>query len=224
MSLFTFLKQWGHPTTIEDAVKNQSVGIDIFCLIHQSKGNLATFQSSLQPYRAAKTLHMVFDGRKTTAERREVLEERRAQRSQVQNSIDQIEEVLPKMEERDRTILERHLVRLKRQAWKPSRDYIDQIKALIGGVIHEPDGEADQELIRLERAGIIDRIVTNDSDLIKRGAETVVHDNMIFSTSHMRKQMGCTSECWEMFLQLCQKMEPLVAYSLARVYGVSCSE
>ena len=219
MSLFAFLKQWGQPIRIEDAVMNQSVGIDIFWLIHQSKGDLAVFHSLLQPYLSAKEVHVVFDGRKTTAERREVLEERQTRRSHLQTTIDQIEEALPHMEERDRTILERHLHQLKRQAWKPSREYIDQIKGVIRGVIHEPDGEADQELIRLERAGIIDRIVTNDSDLIKRGAETVLHANMIFSTSHMRKQMGCTKECWEMFLQLCHKVEPLIAYSMVRAYG-----
>ncbi len=165
------------------------------------------------------------------------------------------------------------MTQLKRQIWKPSRAYIDQIKSWLidqGAAVHEPIGEADQTLIVMENLGIIDLIVTNDSDLIALGAETVLRvetprsmvlrvetprsmmlrvetprsmmlrvetprsmmlrvetphsmmlcsdRNVIFSKTHMRKQMGFTKECWKDFMYLCQKVEPLIAYSMIRVY------
>jgi 5'-3' exonuclease len=72
----------------------------------------------------------------------------------------------------------------------------------------------------MENLEIIDLIVTNDSDLIALGAETVLcaDRNVVFSKPHMRKQMGFTNECWKDFMYLCKKVEPLIAYSMIRVY------
>jgi len=221
--LFAFLKQWEQPTTIEEAIKNQSVGIDIFGFIHSSKGDITQLQESLSHFfQHAKEIHAVFDGKETTVERKEVLGERRDKR---QGTIDVIEEIrsAPSMDQNDQKILDRYVDQLRKQIWKPSTIYIDQVKTWMidqGATIHEPIGEADQTLINLERAGIIDRIVSNDSDLIVLGAETLIRSNhTIYSKSHMRKQMGFTNECWDEFMSLCQKkVEPLVAYSLVRVY------
>ena len=221
--LFTFLKRWEQPVDTKEAIKNKSVGLDIFWFIHQSKGDMAKLQASIAVFlQYAATVHVVFDGRHMTEERREVLEERRDKRHQ---TIDIIEEIMeaPIMESRDQKVLERHLAQLKRQIWKPSRLYIDLIKKWLidrGASVHEPKGEADQTLIMMENLEIIDLIVTNDSDLIALGAESVVcaDRNVIFSKSHMRKQMGFTKECWKDFMYLCRHVEPLIAYSMIRVY------
>ena len=229
--LFTFLKRWEQPVNTKEAIKNKSVGLDIFWFIHQSKGSMAELQASLAVFlQYALTVHAVLDGYHATEERREVLEERRDKRHQ---TIEIIEEIMdaPIMEARDQKILERHMAQLKRQIWKPSRSYIDQIKCWLidqKAIIHEPIGEADQTLIVMENLEIIDLIVTNDSDLIALGAETVLRvetprsmvlrDNVVLSKTHMRKQMGFTKECWKDFMYLCQKVEPLIAYSMIRVY------
>ena len=224
--LFAFLARWEQFVPLEEAIQNQSVGLDIFWWIHQSKGDILAFQESLTPFfEWAKAVHVVLDGKETTQERREELEERRDKR---QGTIEMIEEIraAPIMGPNDQTILDRYLRQLKRQIWKPSITYIDQIKTWLieqGATIHEPKGEADEALIEMEQQGIIDRIVTNDSDLIARGAETVIRitprNGTVYSKSHMRKQMGFTNECWDEFMRLCQmKVEPLVAYSLVRVY------
>jgi 5'-3' exonuclease len=231
--LFTFLKRWEQPVDTKEAIKNKSVGLDIFWFIHQSKGDMATLQASISIFfEHAATVHAVFDGRHTTEERREVLEERRDKRHQTIEIIEEIMEA-PIMESRDQKVLERHLAQLKRQIWKPSRLYIDLIKKWLidrGADIHEPKGEADQTLIMMENLEIIDLIVTNDSDLIALGAETVLRvetphsimlcadRNVIFSKTHMRKQMGFTNECWKDFMYLCRHVEPLIAYSMIRVY------
>lgn len=221
--LFTFLKRWEQPVDTKEAIKNKSVGLDIFWFIHQSKGDMAKLQASLAVFlQYALTVHAVFDGRHTTEERREVLEERRDKRHQTIEIMEEIMEA-PIMESRDQKILERHLAQLKRQIWKPSKSYIDQIKSWLidqGAVVHEPNGEADETLIMMENLEIIDLIVTNDSDLIALGAESVLCSdrNVIFSKTHMRKQMGFTNECWKDFMYLCRHTEPLIAYSLIRVY------
>jgi 5'-3' exonuclease len=221
--LFTFLKRWEQPVDAKEAIKNKSVGLDIFWFIHQSKGNIAELQASLAVFlQYARIVHAVLDGYHVTEERREVLEERRDKRHQTIEIIEEIMEA-PIMEARDQKILERHMAQLKRQIWKPSRAYIDQIKNWLidqGAAVHEPSGEADQTLIMMENLGIIDLIVTNDSDLIALGAELVFCSdrNVIFSKTHMRKQMGFTKECWKDFMYLCRKVEPLIAYSMIRVY------
>ena len=219
--LFTFLKRWEQPVDTKEAIKNKSVGLDIFWFIHQSKGDMAKLQASISIFfEYARIVHAVFDGRHTTEERREVLEERRDKRHQTIEIIEEIMEA-PIMESRDQKVLERHLAQLKRQIWKPSRLYIDLIKKWLidrGADIHEPKGEADQTLIMMENLEIIDLIVTNDSDLIALGAETVLRDNIILSKTHMRKQMGFTNECWKDFMYLCRHTEPLIAYSMIRVY------
>ena len=229
--LFTFLKRWEQPVETREAIKNKSVGLDIFWFIHQSKGDMAKLQASISVFfEHAAAVHTVFDGTHTTEERREVLEERRDKRHQTIEIIEEIMEA-PIMEARDQKVLERHMAQLKRQIWKPSRSYIDQIKSWLidrGAAVHEPIGEADQTLIMMENLEIIDLIVTNDSDLIALGAETVLRvetprsmvlrDNVVLSKTHMRKQMGFTKECWKDFMYLCKHTEPLIAYSMIRVY------
>ena len=227
--LFTFLKRWEQPVVTEEAIKNKSVGLDIFWFIHQSKGDMAKLQASISFFfKHAVTVHAVFDGTDMTYERRGIIEERNQKRHRTIAIMEEIMEV-PIMEVRDQKILERHLQQLKRQIWKPSRTYIDQIKCWLidqDVIIHEPKGEADQTLIVMENLEIIDLIVTNDSDLIALGAETVLRlesvlcsdRNVIFSKTHMRKQMGFTNECWKDFMYLCRHTEPLIAYSMIRVY------
>jgi 5'-3' exonuclease len=221
--LFTFLKRWEQPVNTKEAIKNKSVGLDIFWFIHQSKGDMTKLQASIMVFlQYALTVHIVFDGHHVTEERREVLEERRDKRHQTIEIIEEIMEA-PIMESRDQKILERHMAQLKRQIWKPSRAYIDQIKSWLidqKAIVHEPIGEADQTLIMMENLGITDLIVTNDSDLIALGAEMVLcaDRNVVLSKTHMRKQMGFTNECWKDFMYLCRHMEPLIAYSMIRVY------
>ena len=227
--LFTFLKRWEQPIETREAIKNKSVGMDIFWFIHQSKGDMIALQTSLAIFlQCASVVHVVLDGTETSPERREVIEERRDKRHRTIAVIEEIMEA-PIMEVRDQKILERHLQQLKRQVWKPSRAYIDQIKCWLinqGVFIHEPKGEADPILIELEQNQIIDLIVTNDSDLIALGAENILRINgpdhgVMYSKFHLRQQLGCTIQQWDDFMYLCRHMkEPdmILAYSLIRVY------
>lgn len=230
--LFSFLKRWEQPVEIKEAIKNKSVGLDIFWFIHRSKGSMTAFQTSLAVFlQYAKTVHAVFDGRETTPERREELEERRDKRRRTLAIMEEImdisDTIIPIMDSSDQKYVERYLEQLKRQIWKPSRGYMDQIKSWLidqGAMIHEPIGEADRALIDLERNQTIDLIVTNDSDLIALGAETVMRIRMPekgIMYEKIRQQMGCTIQQWDDFMYLCRHMkEPdiILAYSMIRVY------
>ena len=231
--LFLFLKRWEKSVLIEETIKNKSIGLDLFWFLHQSKGDRATLQATLQPFlHHASCVHVVIDGVYATAERRTVLEERRYKRQGTITIMEEIIETpLSHMEERDRKWLEHYVNQLKRQVWKPSREYIREIKEWLherGVIIHEPEGEADQMLIDLERQGIIDLVITNDSDLVALGADTLLRirsidetSGSIMSKSHLRKQLGFTIQQWDDFMYLCRTMidpDVLLAYSLIRVY------
>lgn len=226
--LFSFLKRWEQPVDIKETIKNKSVGLDIFWFIHRSKGDLKSFQTFITVFlQYATTVHAVFDGRETTPERREELEERRDKRSRTLALMEEIMEI-PIMDSTDQRYVERYLEQLKRQIWKPSRVYIDQIKSWLidqGVQIHEPKGEADQTLIDLERSQTIDLIVTNDSDLIALGSNAVlrIHRSPEKGTMYekIRQRMGCTVQQWDDFMYLCRHMKEsdiILAYSLIRVY------
>ena len=226
--LFRFLRRWEQQLELKDAIEQRAVGIDLFWFLYQTRGDIPALLALLAPFfEYAASVHVVVDGSKMTEERKMVIGERRDQR---QGTIEIMEEIrsAPILEERDQQVLDRYLEQLKRQAWKPTREYIDQIKQHLidqGAVLHEPEGEADQTLIELEKRGVIDRIVTNDSDLIAQGAETVIRPHNTHQTvkqlskSHMIQQMGFTIQQWEDFMYMCQQVEPLVAYSMIRVYG-----
>ena len=226
--LFTFLTRWEQVCTIEESCKGATVGIDLFWFLYQSRGNTEALKASLAPFMThSKTVHIVIDGKVMTDERKTEVKERRDQRQETIDIIDEIRSA-PALEERDQQILDRYVEQLKRKAWKPSREYIDQIKQILidqGAIIHEAKGEADEALMELEQAGIIERIVTNDSDLIALGGETVLRPHKTpqtvkqLSKSHMIQQMGFTIQQWEDFMYMCQHVEPLVAYSMIRVYG-----
>jgi XPG I-region len=231
--LFSFLKRWEQHRLIEDVVKKKRVGIDFFWFLYQSKGDLTVLQESLSPFLThSSEVHVVIDGFHTTVERRVVLEERRNKR---QGKIEMMEEIMAApfsvMEEKDRKWLEKYVNQLERQVWKPSRAYIGEIKQWLqekGVSIHEPDGEADDALIDLEKKKIVDLVITNDSDLVVLGADTIVrmysiHDKKgcVMSKSHLRKQLGFTIQQWDDFMHLCKYMndtDVLLAYSLIRVY------
>jgi 5'-3' exonuclease len=223
--LFAFLKRWEQTRTIEAATKDASVGIDLFWFLYQTRGDVPALLAHLAPFfEHSRAIHVVLDGSKMTQERRAVVEERRDQRQETIEIIEEIQ-MAPMLEERDQRVLEKYVEQLKRRAWKPTREYIDQITECLikqGAIIHWSSGEADQTLIELEKTNVIDRIVTNDSDLIVGGAETVLcpikNGVRQLSKSHLIQQMGFTIQQWDDFMWMVSRVDVLVAYSMIRVY------
>ena len=231
--LFQFLKRFEREVSTTHYISGQSVGIDIFWYLHKSKGDFSKFQSFLLPIiKHAKEVHCVFDGR-PSQEKRTILDEQAKKRTEILKSIDEIEAFLKypfhRMSREDKYIVESHLNQLKRQAWKIQPEYIQKVKEWLLNQkcnIYQADGEADNLLIELEQLQKISVIITNDSDLLTMGSNTILRPVTImtatvFQSSYIQNNLGLTVQQWNDFMYLCRHMkntDVILAYSLISVY------
>lgn len=231
--LFQFLKRFEREVSTTHYISGKSVGVDIFWYLHKSKGDFAKFQSFLLPIiKHAKEVHCVFDGR-PSQEKRTILDEQENKRINTLKSIAEIEAFLKypfhRMSREDKYIVESHLDQLKRQAWKIQPEYIHQVKDWLLNQkcnIYQAQGEADNLLIELEQLHKISIIITNDSDLLTLGSNTILRPNTqmtstVFQSSNIQKNLGLTVQQWQDFMYLCRHMkntDVILAYSLISVY------
>jgi 5'-3' exonuclease len=231
--LFQFLKRFEKTVHIPYCVSSKSIGIDIFWFIHQSKGDMFDFQNSLLPYiKYAKEIHCVFDGA-PSKEKKQQLDEATQKRKEILQSIEQIEKFLKypfnQISNPDRHLISDYLHQLKRQIWQPSPQYIQEIKNWLikkDCEVYQALGEADNMLINLENEGVIQMIVTNDSDLLTLGSKQVLRPitplkGALFDTKYICVIIGFTVQQWNDFMYLCKNMKEndiLLAYSLISVY------
>lgn len=231
--LFQFLKRFEKPIHIPHFVAGQSVGIDVFWFLHQSKGDLFQLQNAmLQVIKYASQVHCVFDGT-PSQEKKQLLEDQAQKRKEILQSIEQIEKFLKypfnRLTNVDRHVIYDYLSQLKRQAWQPPPEYIDRVKSWLESkhcIIYQAHSEADNTLIDLENKGIITAIITNDSDLLILGSKKVLRPisplrATLFDQKHICGILGFTEQQWEDFMFLCKNMrenDVLLAYSLISVY------
>ncbi len=231
--LFQFLKRFEKEISIPQFVKNKSVGIDIFWFLYQSKGDTFILQSMLVPLiRNAKTAHCVFDG-KPSREKIEALRQQAKHREEIQYSIDNIEAFLrypfSRITAQDRRELVAYLNQLKRQIWTPSPSFIASIQDWLqcqGCTVYTAKEEADDLLIELEKTGIIDTIVTNDSDLLALGSSSVVRiktptKGTLYDKNYIQKELQFSDKQWSDFTLLCRYMtekDITLAYSIISAY------
>ena len=117
--LFQFLKRFETEISISDAVKNRSVGVDLFWFLHHCKGDitiLQTYLSSLLTH--ASEVHCVIDGT-PSLKRKEELQEKDKKRQEILHTIQEIRTHTENstMKQEDRFRLETHMSQLTRQAW-----------------------------------------------------------------------------------------------------------
>lgn len=231
--LFQFLKRFQKNVYIADYIKNKSVGIDIFWFIHQSKGNLFTLQTYLQPIiRNSREVHCVLDGH-PSVEKKQKLEQEHKKRKELRDSINSIEAFLKypfhRITYEDKCHIYAYLKELKIQAWQPSPEYVDIVETWLKEkdcILHYAEQEADDLLIELEQKKIIELIITNDSDLLIMGSNLILRPiNAQYGRVIDRLQvcdiLGFTAQQWSDFMYLCRHMENkdvVVAYSLISVY------
>jgi len=231
--LFQFLKQFEKDVHIPQFVSGKSVGIDVFWFIHQSKGDIFHFQNNLLPIiKHAEKVHCVFDG-VPSPEKKKMLKEKSQKRNEILQSIEQIEKFLKypfsRLTGQDRHYINVYLNQLKCQAWRPPPEYIDYIKNWLTGKgceIYQAEDEADEMLIYLEKNGYISTIITNDSDLLILGSNTVLRPispvrGAVFDKEYISDILGFTASQWNDFMYLCKNMKDkdvLLAYSLISVY------
>ncbi len=214
-------------------MKNKKVGLDIFWFLHQSKGDMFYLQNFVLPIiKNADKVHCIFDG-KPSPDKLESLQEQANKRREIEKSISEIETFLKypfnKLTNSDRVHIQLYLQHLRKQAWVPSRDYINNVKAWLiskGCIIHQASSDADNYLIHLEKEGIIDTIVTNDSDLLIYGSKNLVRlhtpfKGLLYNVDNILPQLGFTYNMWDNFLYLCQHMakkDIALAFTLVSIY------
>jgi 5'-3' exonuclease len=231
--LFQFLKRFEKNVSIPQFVSGRSVGVDIFWYLHQSKGDMFSFQNYLLPIvKNAEKVYCVFDGAAPDY-KRETLDEQTRKRDEIIQSIQQIEKFLKypfnRLTGEDRRCIHDYLNQLKRQAWQPAPEFIMAVKNWLSSKnceIYQASQEADNTLIDLEKKGQISTIITNDSDLLILGSSTVLRPitplrGALFDSGWICDILGFTAQQWSDFMYLCKNMKEkdvILAYSLISVY------
>lgn len=229
--LFQFLKRFETEISISEAVKNHTVGVDLFWFLHDCKGDIAILQTYLTPLLTyASAVHCVIDGT-PSLKRKEELQEKDKKRQEILYTIQEIRAHMDHsfIEPVDRLRLETHMAQLMRQAWKPGYHFIIEAISWLeskGCQIHRAEDEADDLLIQMEQEGQIDMIVSHDSDLLTMGSRSLLRlydpdRGGWFVRDQICAKVGCTWKQWDHFMYLCRhRKEPdlLLAYSLIRVY------
>ena len=231
--LFQFLSRYEQRVFVTDAVQGKLVGLDMFWFAHQSKGDISVIHNYLIPIiQYAKEVHCVWDGA-PTPDTASIRKERETQRQKIMDTIVQLDMTLTyqmkQLTEESETVLMTYMEQLRRQAWKPSPDYIQSIKKWLkekGCYQYQEKGQADELLRELEREQTIDLVITNDSDLLTLGCNHILRmynsvEGGMYHTKQIYSNWGWTRQQWKNFMKLCREMkypDILMAYSWTSVY------
>ena len=229
--LFQFLKRFERDVQIAEALRDKSVGVDIFYYIHKSKGDMFAFQNYLvQITKYAKEVHVVYDG---TSQEKKDESHSVTKKEELTKTIQELDRYLKypfrRISKEDRKYIGECLAELKCQAWQPPPEYIKLTKEWLkskGVTVHQAQGEADGYLVLLEKIKSVDIIITNDSDLLTLGARAVLRPVSpvrlaLFDKEELCSVLGFTGQQWRDFMYLCKNMKNtdiLLAYSMISVY------
>ena len=231
--LFQFLKRFEKGIHIPSYVIGKRIGVDIFWLLHKSRGDLFSFQNyMLQVVKNAKEVVCIFDGR-PSEEKADALKEQRARRKEILDTIDRIEKFVKhpfaRISAANRYLINGYILELKREAWVPTPEFIETVTRWLNGkgcTIINAAEEADAVLCELATSGKVDAVITNDSDLIVLGCKNIIRMNSptngrLYDIKFIQEQINFTEQMWLEFMQLCKSMKEkdiCLAYSLISVY------
>ena len=228
--LFQFLKRFETDVFVADLIRDQSIGIDLFWFLHRSKGDRSSLQLHLQPLLlSAKKVHAVVDGTPSLL-KKQLLQEKSEKQGELRRSIQQLELCLqPSLEKSlyDGILLQ--IQQIQRQLWKPSPFYVQDVIEWLreqGVTIHQAEEEADELLIQLEKQGTIQIIVTNDSDLLAMGSQSLLRlyspvKGGFYHLPTLLRHLRWTETQWINFMYLCREIQGVdlsLAYSLISIY------
>lgn len=225
--LFSFLKRYKKTGSIAD----KRIGVDIFTLLHISKGDIGYITKKLSDYvQSASNVIAVFDG-SPSQERTTALLHTTKHRSDTQLMIQQIDVYLKNsvhtITDKDKQFLEKYTAELQRQAWAPSPEYMWAVhNALVAMsipcIVADKGIEADQILIDLSERNLIDIIISNDSDMLANGAKAVMCMNgAYYELDDIVEGLQFTMDEWQIFCNLCRtlnKADPYFIFTAMKVY------
>ena len=179
------------------------VGIDVAFLLYRARTSIEA-DADFLPYLAEKLtwlfslgaqVTMVFDG-EHPCEKQEEQERRQKEKEKYELEFQAAETALKLLTSQSE--IERQVIKLnnlrKRFAKPTQKDKADACKLFnaMGCYCYHADGEAESSLASLQLAGLIDEIVTDDSDTIVCGAKSILKNfwslqYLPFDTSNLRR-------------------------------------
>jgi hypothetical protein len=226
--LFNFLKRYKKVGSIA----NKRIAVDIFTLLHASKGQKEYITSKMAEYaRIASRVIAVFDG-SPSEERTCSLLQNAKHRSDTLLMIQNIDAYLKNstvtaITDRDRYFLEKYTAELQRQIWTPSPEYMwsvhnTLVSMNIPCIVADRGVEADQILIDLSVSNSIDIVISNDSDIIANGAKAVMCQNgSYYEMNDILNGLQFTRDEWLTFCKLARSLkrsDPYFIFTAMKVY------
>ena len=157
------------------------IGIDAHGLLYIWQEDMEAIKSFQQAFEAVgHTLVFVFDG-EAPAEKKEYLQKRKERREHSGLQAHALEQFLLSQEgaaldPKSRQHLERQIQMLKASTWAITREYRERVIALLQAANQKiifAKGEADEELVSLEKKKEIDVILSSDMDFIRFGVNRI---------------------------------------------------
>jgi exonuclease-1 len=226
--LFSFINTVAEYKNLKRTIENKRIAVDIFWFLHKHKGNIESFKQDtdldiLLSY--SREVFVVYDG-KPPPEKIQKLQRDKLRRREMKQSIQNIEIFLAydtELGEGDRQYLQDYIESLYKQIWKPSYEYILQSQLYLnsrGAYIINAPFEADTEIADMFHTGMVDYVVTNDSDLIILGCTQIIRPDhklqmresrggkenicrWVYNIPKMLYRLSHTPETWDTFLELC---------------------
>ena len=161
-------------------VERLRIGIDAHGLLYIWQDDINGFKKFLEAFQAQHALTFVFDGEAPT-EKKELLQKRRERREHSSLQAHVLEQFLTTEESKNldtksRQHLENQIKMLRASTWSITKEYRERIITLIqaqGFPIVFAKGEADAELVALEKQKQIDVILSSDMDFVRFGVNRI---------------------------------------------------
>lgn len=162
-------------------VEPQRIGIDTHGLLYIWQNDIESIKNFLQAFQTVgHSLVFVFDG-EAPAEKKEFLQKRKERREHSGLQAHALEQFLgteegAALDPKSRQHLERQIQMLKASTWSITREYREKIIALLQAANQKiifAKGEADDELVALEKQKQIDIILSSDMDFIRFGVNRI---------------------------------------------------
>lgn len=161
-------------------VEHQRIGVDIHGLLYIWQDDIQGFKKFLEAFKAHHSLIFVFDG-EAPAEKKDLLQKRRERREHSTLQAHVLTQFLASEEGRQldpksRQHLESQIKILKASTWSITKEYRETIIQLLKDSqqpIVFAKGEADEELVVLEKQKRIDVILSSDMDFVRFGVNRI---------------------------------------------------
>jgi 5'-3' exonuclease len=178
--LFSYIK---HRVDFLDPLQTdpQTIGVDLYGLLYIWQDDLESIRAFREAFtRAGHSLIFVFDG-EAPAEKKEIVAKRKENRFNASLQLRALETFLQSdegqaLDAKSKHHLEKQIKSLQSSSWHITKDYKQKVQKILeteGSHCIFPKGEADEELVNLERRKDITVILSSDMDFVRFGVNRI---------------------------------------------------